>query len=145
MSWGQGASGAAEAGSSAGNGANLMSQLSEVGKDSQSAQPSGFSSGINTPTQGPTVQAGNMQTYGTENPSMMQQGVNLYERFGKGQGQSVGDAYKNFGNNPETYGAAYGLINKMASTGKQGGAAPITINSTYQQPVNEYLKKYGRA
>lgn len=155
MSWGQAAEGASKTGegaSAAGNASSMYGQMADTGGNATSAgvqpvQPtSGFSmqtEGANT-GQGPTVDAANVQTYGTSNPSMMQQGVNYLERFQKGGGQGLGETYKNFGNNPETYGAAYGLVNKMAGSGKPQSGAPITTNISYQQPENSYLRKRGR-
>lgn len=167
MSWGStgssAATGASEAASSLGTTSNVSSLAGTAGNGG-----SGFSAGLNTtaPTQGPTVgnaadltagapnsyntAAGqgvtDMKTFGTANPSPIARTVNTLERFSRGQGQGLGDTAKNFGNNPETYGAAYGFLNRLASMGKGGsGAAPITINSSYQQPENEYLKRYGRA
>jgi hypothetical protein len=118
-----------------------------TGAGVQPVQPtSGFSmqtEGANT-GQGPTVDAANVQTYGTKDPSVIQQGANYLERFQKGSGQGLTDTYKNFGNNPETYGAVYGLATKMAGSGKPQSGAPITTNISYQQPENPYLRKRGR-
>jgi hypothetical protein len=88
-----------------------------------------------------------MQTYGTTDPSYLQQAGNALERFQAGGNQSMGTAVEKFGNNPETYGYLYGKANQISGmAGKQGGggAAPITTNITYQQPVNPYLAKRGR-
>jgi hypothetical protein len=152
---------AAEGASKVGEGSQAMSLYGQMadagGKGSEAGgaagagvQPveptSGFAmqtEGANT-GQGPTVDAGNVQTYGTANPSYMQQGVNTLERFQKGSGQGLTDTYKNFGNNPETYGAVYGLATKMAGSGKPQSGAPITTNISYQQPENPYLRKRGR-
>jgi len=93
------------------------------------------------PTQGPTVAAGNMQTYGTENPSMMAVAGNTLERFQKGQGQSMGQTFgKGFVNKPETYGYISAKLQQMSKAGGGGGgSAPITTNISYQQPENGYL------
>lgn len=174
MSWGSGTSGGAAAGGAGGaaggaSGAASSAGANGVSLSSANAAPatSGWSAGIDSvqPNQsGPTVGNAtdlsngtnntynsqlargleNQNTYGTANPSIMDKGFNSLERFQKGQNQSLPEAYKSFGNNPETYGAAYGMLNKLSGMGKQSGAAPITINSSYQQPENTYLKRYAR-
>ena len=116
-----------------------------AGAGVQPVEPtSGFSmqtEGANT-GQGPTVDAGNVQTYGTANPSFMDRSINALERFQKGNDQGL---FKTkLGNNPETYGAVYGLASKMAGSGKPQSGAPITTNISYQQPENPYLRKRGR-
>ena len=146
MSWGQAAEGAGKAGESGSSATSLYGSMADTGGSaSGAAQPtSGFSmpsEGANA-GQGPTVDAGNMQTYGTTDPSYLQQGVNGLERFQKGGNQGLGETYKNFGNNPETYGAAYGLVNKMAGSGKPTSAAPITTHISYQQPAAQKRGRY---
>lgn len=83
-----------------------------------------------------------MREYGTANPTFVDKVVNTLERFQKGNDQGL---FKTkLGNNPETYGAAYGLATKMAGSGKPQSGAPITTNISYQQPENPYLRKRGR-
>ncbi len=135
--------------------ASLYGQMADVGgKSSESAGAgvgsfgpnSGFAmrtEGANT-GQGPTVDAGNVQTYGTANPSFMDRSINALERFQKGGSNNLSEAWKARGNNPETYGAVFGLVSKMAGTGKPQSGAPITTNISYQQPENPYLRKRGR-
>lgn len=118
-----------------------------------------------TPTMGPTVDAASSlgNTAQTIGPSYLQAGSPMYSttdysqlpqgsmisRFMQGQNQDLGQAYENFGNNPETYGY---LFNKVYTIGKSLGggggqqqAAPITINTNYQQETeNPYLRKYRR-
>ena len=118
-----------------------------------------------TPTVGPTVDAasniGNTSQsigpsylqadspmYSTTDYTQVPQG-SMISRFMQGQNQDLGQAYENFGNNPETYGY---LFNKVYTVGRglSGGggqqqAAPITINTNYQQETeNPYLRKYRR-
>lgn len=138
--------------------ASLYGQMADVGGKGGEAggaagagvQPVEPTSGFSMQTeganagQGPTVAAGNVQTYGTANPSFMDKGVNMLERFQKGSGNNLSEAWKARGNNPETYGAIYGAVNKMAGTGKPQSGAPITTNISYQQPENPYLRKRGR-
>jgi len=127
-----------------------------VGKGAESAtgggfqiEPFGVEAG-NVATDGTGVsltpnQISDVKDYGTSNPTLMDQTGGILDRFQKGGNQGIADTYKNFGNNAETYGAAYGLANKLSAAGKpQGGAAPITTNINYQQPVNPYLQKRGR-
>lgn len=133
-------SAAGAAGSMAGNGSSLYGQMADVG-GSAPAQ-SGFSmdavSSPNTGT-GPTVDNGNMQTYGTKDPSYLDKGMKGIEQFQKGGQHSLREAYNGFGNNPETY----GYIASKIPQGGGGGAAPaMTTNISYQQPQNDYLKKH---
>lgn len=77
-----------------------------------------------------------------------QQG-NFFTRFMDGQNQDLGQAYENFGNNPETYGylfnKVYTVVKSLGGGGGQQQAAPITINTNYQQETdNPYLRKYRR-
>jgi hypothetical protein len=151
MSWGSAAEGASEAGSGASaassgaGGATITGQMADLGGQSSTPASSGFSleatnnanSGV-----GPTVDAANTQTYGTTDPSIMQQTGNYLERFQKGQGNSMGGAVERFGNNPETYGYLYDKVGRLASAKSGGGgAAPITTNISYQQPQNDYLRR----
>ena len=86
--------------------------------------------------------------YSTTDYTQVPQG-SMISRFMQGQNQDLGQAYENFGNNPETYGY---LFNKVYTVGRglSGGggqqqAAPITINTNYQQETdNPYLRKYRR-
>lgn len=118
-----------------------------------------------TPTVGPTVDAASNigNTAQSIGPSYLQADSPMYSttdytqvpqgsmisRFMQGQNQDLGQAYENFGNNPETYGY---LFNKVYTVGKglgggggQQQAAPITINTNYQQETdNPYLRKYRR-
>ena len=118
-----------------------------------------------TPTVGPTVDAASNlgNTAQSIGPSYLQADSPMYSttdytqvpqgsmisRFMQGQNQDLGQAYENFGNNPETYGY---LFNKVYTVGRglgggggQQQAAPITINTNYQQETdNPYLRKYRR-
>lgn len=147
MSWGQ----AAEGGSKLGEGtqaANTYGDMASAGGGAESGASAGgaqpFSGFEVTPkaTQGPTTGAADMQTYGTSDPSFMQRAGNSLERFQRGGNQGLNDTYKNFGNNPETYGAIYGMANKMAGSGKPASAAPITTNISYQQPAAQKRGRY---
>jgi len=119
-----------------------------------------------TPTVGPTIDAANgignagssigspsylqadSPMYSTTDYTQLPQG-SMISRFMQGQNQDLGQAYENFGNNPETYGY---LFNKVYTVGRglgggggQQQAAPITINTNYQQETeNPYLRKYRR-
>lgn len=137
MSWGEGASGAAEAGSNASN-------AGSVGVMASDATPSySFNMGD---VGGTGADAGySLETAGnTPSAPWYDQVYDYYDRFTKGMEQKAPDAYKNFGNNPETYGYAYGKLNQFAGMGK-GGQSPQapSINVNYQQPDNPYLRKRG--
>jgi len=85
----------------------------------------------------------NLETYGTTDPSIWQKGGNLLVRFSKGKDHNMVEAWKNFGNNPETYGYVFGKMEGMMKGGGGGTQAPpVTLNNTYQQPENEYLRRY---
>lgn len=152
MSWGQTADAAGKA-SESGSTGSMAESSSANAPTSQAFQPtSGFSVDAgagNTPTDGTLVsmtpnQMADKDYYGTANPTFADKSANMLERFQKGGNQGLNESYKNFGNNPETYGAAYGLASRMAGSGKPASAAPITTNISYQQPTNSYLQKRGR-
>lgn len=152
MSWGQTADAAGKA-SESGSTGSMVESSSANSPTSQAFQPiSGFSVDAgagNTPTDGTLVsmtpnQKADAAYYGTSNPTIMDKGAGMLERFQKGGSQGLNESYKNFGNNPETYGAAYGLASRMAGSGKPASAPPITTNISYQQPTNSYLQKRGR-
>lgn len=162
MSWGQAAKGASTTGEGASYLGNLVDGYSEPASSGFSIEPANTAGtvGQTGSGMGPTIEntadlvnntpniynesAANLRDWGTEAPSALDKVVNLYGRFNKGSNQNLTETYNKFGNNPETYGAAYGLVNKMAGSGKPAGAAPITTNISYQQPVNPYLAKRGR-
>ena len=151
MSWG--AEGASTAGSGASAAGSASSATSSLGPVSSASTPaSGFSMDIGgqggqMPTDGTSVsmtptQTSDVASYGTSNPSFFDKAGSYLDRFQKGEKQSMGEAWKGRGNNPETYGYAYNKLNSLSGMGKQsGGAAPITTNISYQQPENEYLRK----
>ena len=71
--------------------------------------------------------------------------MNSLERFSKGGEQSLGEAWKNRGWNPETAGYVYTKANQIAAAGKQPSqASPMNTTVNYQQPTNPYLAKRGR-
>ena len=150
MSWGAGAS---EGASAAGNtGSNMLSQagtsgtmdiVGNAGKDaggySMQVEPqSAFqgASGYEVAGDGTKTPVGGDVADGS-----IAQGLARFQAGGK---QGIRETYNNFGNNPETYGAAYGLANRMAGSGKPENAPQMTTNINYQQPVNPYLQKRGR-
>jgi hypothetical protein len=159
--------GASMGSASQASGAALPGQMADLGSKGPYQGGSGFSAGLETaPTQGPTVaNASSLPAYTGDLPHSVQaydlvkgksvermtdqatgaeRVGNVLDRFGKGQNQSLGDTVKGFGNNPETYGALYKYLSGIASMGggKSGAPAPIPINTVYQQPQNDYLKKY---
>ena len=154
MSWGSGAS---EGASAAGNtGSNMMSQagtasslpasMDVVGGANQGA--GGYSMQVEPQSAFQGASGYEVAGDGTKTPvggdvadGSIAQGL---ARFRAGGKQGIRETYNNFGNNPETYGAAYGLANRMAGSGKQESAPAMTTNINYQQPVNPYLQKRGR-
>ena len=171
MSYGsESAAAASNAGSAASTTASTMGEgASAVGAAGESGmyvngigqtQPSGFTlgqptevgqnyvQGADTTAYGQQVSdiatdKANLETYGTTDPSIWQYAGNGLKRFAKGKEQDVGEAWKNFGNNPETYGYVFGKAEGMTKGGGGGTQAPpVTLNNTYQQPENEYLRRY---
>lgn len=69
--------------------------------------------------------------------------VNFLDDYQRGKEANIGQAWKNRGLNGHTVGYVGGKLEGMMKGG--GGstqAAPVTINNTYDQPENEYLKRY---
>lgn len=81
--------------------------------------------------------------YGTADPSWWDKTMAFLSDYQKGTDANLAQAWKNKGFNGQT--AGY-IGNKMSGMMKGGGAtgqaAPVTINNSYQQPENEYLKRY---
>lgn len=151
---GSGTEGAASAASDSAvySSPTLVQQMGNA-LDTSGNTASGFS--LNAGQMGPTMEAANATTntpsymaMTSSDATQVPQG-SMISRFMQGQNQDLGQAYENFGNNPETYGY---LFNKVYTVGKglggSGGqqqAAPITINTNYQQETdNPYLRKYRR-
>lgn len=148
---------AADAGSNAGsyfsavpgNTANIGEAGTGAGVVAQQASP-GWGLGPDTVQGLNADQASNLGTYGSVNPSWMEKAYGMYDRFTKGGNMSFPEAYKayqggEFGNNPETYGFIY---NKLGQVARMGGGGmqpmqPASINVSYQQPDNPYLRKRG--
>jgi len=157
-------SGAESAASAASDTGSTVGQVANVAGNTAS-NTGGFALNA-TPTVGPTIDAANgignagssigspsylqadSPMYSTTDYTQLPQG-SMISRFMQGQNQDLGQAYENFGNNPETYGY---LFNKVYTVGRglgggggQQQAAPITINTNYQQETeNPYLRKYRR-
>lgn len=156
-------SGAESAASAASDTGSTVGQVANVAGNTAS-NTGGFALNA-APSMGPTVDAASNigNTAQSIGPSYLQADSPMYSatdytqvpqgsmisRFMQGQNQDLGQAYENFGNNPETYGY---LFNKVYTVGRglSGGggqqqAAPITINTNYQQETdNPYLRKYRR-
>lgn len=169
---GQGASAVGNAGASAMDaysaGANatlagnyLDSTLSAAGGGelAGSLQSAGTAGGFgvepmtNYPSSGPVDMGGPSMTsgqeaaldrWGTADPAWWQDGYDYYDRFSKGMNQDLPTAYKNFGNNPETYGYGFGKLSQLAKGGGQPSAPSMTTNISYQQPDDRYNRRYRR-
>jgi hypothetical protein len=102
------------------------------------AASSGFGidmSNANTGT-GPTVA-------NTPASGWVDNAMNKLGEFQKGEKATMQDAWRNRGNNPETYGYLYGKVGEVAGMagGGKGGAVPVNTYINYQQPENEYLRR----
>jgi hypothetical protein len=154
------ASNAGSAASNAGTAATTASTMGEgasaVGAAGESGmyvngigqtQPGGFTLGMeegamNTGT-GPTVAQANIQDYGTADPSWFDKTAKFLDEYQKGKEQNIGQAWKNKGFNAQTAGYVGGKMEGMMKGGGGGTQAPpVTLNNTYQQPENEYLRRY---
>lgn len=99
---------------------------------------------------GPSMTAGQeaaLDRWGTADPSWWQKGYDYYDQFSEGMNQDLPQAYKNFGNNPETYGYGFSKLSGLARMGGGGGGGSTPSMSTtvnYQQPQDEYRRKYRR-
>lgn len=92
---------------------------------------------------GPTVANYNLQTYGTSDPSWLDKSMQFLDEYQKGKEQTLPQAWKNKGMNAQTAGYIGGKMEGMLKGGGASGQpAPVTINNSYQQPENEYLKRY---
>lgn len=69
--------------------------------------------------------------------------LDMLKRFQKGGSMDTADAYKNFGNNPETYGYLMGKMGQLGNMRQQGQQQPMVTNISYQPPENAYLKRRG--
>lgn len=161
MSWGAEGAGAASSGASglegAGSGmstSGLYSNAIDItGKGEPAAggfsiQPTGYSyqtqPGLFEGVKGGEVSESGVATQGYDGGFGSSTVGSAIDKFQKGKDSSLGKAYDNFGNNPETYGYAAGKLGMMASLGGGGAkAAPINTMVTYQQPENAYLKRRG--
>ena len=86
---------------------------------------------------------GMMSAANTASPTFVEGMTDMLKRFRSGGEQSLGDAYKNFGNNPETYGYLSGKAGELAKTGQQNAPVAPIVYPSYQQPENPYLKRRG--
>lgn len=146
MSYGSEAASAA-----ADTGSNAVPAASAAGSGAGGFAMDLGQTGTAAPTDGTYVsltpmQQADVSSYGTSNPSMWDKAVGTIDRFNKGGNQNLPEAWKNFGNNPETYGY---VSNKLAglTRGAGGGqSAPASVNTTvnYQQPSNPYLERRRR-
>ena len=66
-----------------------------------------------------------LDRWNTTNPDFWQQGYDTYDRFSKGMNNDLPTAWKNRGNNPETYGYVYGKMSNLSG----GGGGPAVPNS----------------
>ena len=116
-----------------------------VGAGAQGFSFGGAENVAATSSMGPTAAAGqNIDTYGTANPGFMDKAVNMYDRLNKGGEQNIVQAYKNRGNNPETYGYALAKLNSLTNGAAAPEAPQMVTNVSYQQPENSYLRRFRR-
>lgn len=135
-----GTSGAVEGASNAGSAvdtASLYSNMANVGDTASTASSGAGAYGGFDATQQATQ--GPMESTGWQSIG------DWLEKFDKGRGNSLGQAWKERGFNPQTYGYAAGKLQGMMGSGQGAGTPqPIVNNISYQQPENDYLRRYRR-
>jgi len=140
---GQGASSVGQG--AAGGGTGAISN--GVGTGTQGFSFGGEGAAVGSMETGPQLTpaaAQNIETYGTTSPGFMDKAVNMYDRLYKGGEQNIVQAYKNRGNNPETYGYALAKLNSLTNGASAPEAPPMVTNISYQQPENSYLRRFRR-
>lgn len=146
MSWGQGASEGASTGANIGSTAGTAMDTGSTAASTPGGWDMGTANDISAANQSMDItgSVNSPSEMGPAESSWLEKAYSTYDRFNKGADQSLPEAWKNRGMNPETFGYGYGKLNQFASLGKGGQTpqAPATINN-YQHPENPYLRKRG--
>lgn len=123
----------------AGLGAAGSSALSAFQKGATATPADGFSLDAGpAPSVGPIVNA--PAGYGA--PSFIDKTMDYVDRFTGGMKSNMGQAYKAFGNNPETYGYAAQRLGDLLRTAPGAPPPPVMNTTIYQQSPNSYGRRY---
>jgi hypothetical protein len=129
----------------AGLGAAGSSALGAFQKGATATSPNGFSLDAGPPPSPPSVgpTMGAPSGYGAPSPSFLDRTMGYIGRFNGGMNSDMGQAYKGFGNNPETYGFMTRKLGDLMRTAPGAPPPPAMTTNIYnnQGVPNSYGRR----